>query len=212
VRIVLRKLVGKVNGMRAVDGIGDVDHVALGWMKHDAILIDDVHRRVLVVRPDRRGKAADVEDHLNIGGVHLVEYAVKPCEVELIFCRLKRVPGEVAHADERKAGLLHQSYVAMNLFRRAVDGLIAGADEELTMAGPVRMFGGAWGRALGSAGGKEESTAQKHRGKEGESFQGGFLLLMHCGGKFRCRISGQNGIPEGSHLVIPSRAGINFVS
>jgi hypothetical protein len=64
-----------VNGMRAVDAIGDVDHVALGRMKHDAVLIDDVHRRVLVVQPDRRGKAADVDDHLNIGGVQLVEWA-----------------------------------------------------------------------------------------------------------------------------------------
>jgi hypothetical protein len=27
-----------------------------------------------------------------------------------------------------------------------------------------------------------------------------------------CRSSGQNGIPEGSHFVIPSRAGMNFVS
>ena len=130
----------------------------------------------------------------------------------MIFCRLKRVPGEVAHADEGESGLLHQSDVAMNLFRRAVDGLIAGADKELTMAEPVRMLGGAWGSALGGAGGKEESTAQKHRGKDGESFQGGFLLLMHCGGKFRCRISGQNGIPEGGHLVISSSTGMNFVS
>src|SRR5712664_267845 len=30
--------------------------------------------------------------------------------------------------------------------------------------------------------------------------------------KVRCRITGQNGIPEGSHLVIPSRAGMNFIS
>jgi hypothetical protein len=99
----------------------------------------------------------------------------------------------------------------MNLFRRAVDGLITGADKELAAAGPVRMFGGARVRALSGADGKEESTAQKHGGKGCESFQSGCLLLMYCGGKFRCSISGQNGIPESSHLVIPSRAGMNFI-
>src|SRR3981189_3425114 len=177
----LRELVGEVDDVRAIRGVGDVDHVALGRMEHNSVLIDDVHRRILMVQPDRRGKAANVEDHPNVGSVHLVEYAVKPCEVELIFRGLKRVPGEVAHADEGETGLLHESDVAVNLFRRAVDGLIAGADEELAIARPVRMSGGAWGRALSSAGGKEESTAQKHCGKGGESFQGAFLLLMHCG-------------------------------
>jgi hypothetical protein len=34
----------------------------------------------------------------------------------LILCRLKRVPGEVANADEGEAGLLHERDVAMILF------------------------------------------------------------------------------------------------
>jgi len=176
---VLCKLVGEVDDMRTIDGVTNVDHVALGWMEHNALLIDDVHRRVLMVQPDRRGKAADVEDHLDVGGVHLVEYAVKPREVKLIFCRFKRVPGEITHAHEGEAGLLHEPYVAMNLFRRAVDGLIAGADEELAVAGPVRMFGSAWGRALGSTGGKEERGDQKPCGKCEGSLQDGCPFLMH---------------------------------
>ena len=85
VRIVLRKLVGEVDNVRAIDRISNVDHVALGWMEHNTILIDDIHRRIFMVQPDRRGKTAYVQNHLNIGRMHLVEDAIKPREVELIF-------------------------------------------------------------------------------------------------------------------------------
>jgi len=89
----------------------------------------------------------------------------------LIFCRLKRVPGEVAHADEGESGLLHQSDVAMNLFRRAVDGLIAGSDEELAMVRPVRMSGGAWGRALGGAGGRRRALLRSTAARVANRFK-----------------------------------------
>jgi hypothetical protein len=63
-------------------------------------LVDKVHRRVLVMQPDGRGETTNIENHLDVGGVHLVENPIKPREVESIFCRLKRVPGQIAHADE----------------------------------------------------------------------------------------------------------------
>jgi hypothetical protein len=59
----------------------------------------------------------------------------------------------------------------MNLFRRAIDGLIAGADEELAIARPVRMSGGAWGRALGGAGGRRRAVLRSTAARVANRFK-----------------------------------------
>jgi hypothetical protein len=92
-----------------------------------------------VVEPDGRRLARDVEDHLQAGLVHLLEDVVEPRELELAVGRLEGVPREVAHPHERESRGLHQRDVPADLLGRSVDRLIAGADEELALAGPARL-------------------------------------------------------------------------
>ena len=71
--------------------------------------------------------------------LHLVHDPVEPFEGELALRGFEGIPGQVAHADDIESGMPHDGDVAINLFGRAVDRLIAGAHKELSTAWPGRV-------------------------------------------------------------------------
>jgi hypothetical protein len=71
--------------------------------------------------------------------MHFVHDAIEPAEGELAWLRFERIPGKVAHAHNIEPRTLHDGNVPVDLFRGAVDGLIAGSNEQLPRAGPIGM-------------------------------------------------------------------------
>ena len=68
------------------------------------------------MKPDGRRGSTNVENHLNPRLVHLLQNLIEPGELKLPLRRLEGIPGEVAHANQGEAGLLHQRNILTDLF------------------------------------------------------------------------------------------------
>nr|GEU28687.1 hypothetical protein [Tanacetum cinerariifolium] len=153
-----QQFVGKAVQQAPVVGVKDVVHIALGRIQLAAIFLHQRHARVLVVQPLRCGRAADIEQHLDAGRVHLVHHAVEGGKREFAIGGFKIIPRQVAHAHHGQACLFHVDDVLRDLRRGAVHRLVAGTNEQLALPGPV----GAGGRLLGMGrGGKQQAQRQK---------------------------------------------------
>ena len=110
------QLVGKANQVLAISRIADIVHVAFRRVHGRALLVDEVHRRILMMQPDWRRRSSDVENHLYSRLVHLLQNLVEPCEFKLSLRWFESVPGKIAHADHGESRLLHELDILADLF------------------------------------------------------------------------------------------------
>src|SRR5271165_82341 len=91
------------------------------------------------MKPDRRDRAWNVENHPDSSGLHLVQDLVEPRKFKLALRWFERIPGEIAHAHDVEPRALHDGDVLIDLLGRAINGLITRAYKKLARAWPVGM-------------------------------------------------------------------------
>src|SRR5271166_6831413 len=121
--------------------IADVVHITLRGGQPRAVLRNDIDAWMGTMQPDGSRQTWNVQNHADSGCLHLVHDAVEPFKGKLALRGLKRIPREVAHAHNVESRVLHDRDILIDLLRRTIDRLIAGAHKKLAWTRPIGMSG-----------------------------------------------------------------------